>query len=114
MSGPQPDAAEVLATDVDPADGSLLLDVRESYEWLAGHVAGAVHVPLGQLTPDHPVLEPGRAIVCICRSGARSGRATRALNAWGFDAVNLVGGMQAWAAVGRPVVDDDGNPGAVV
>ena len=56
----------------------------------------------------------GPKIVCVCRSGARSAKATELLRSWGLDAVNLEGGMQAWAAEGRPVERDDGSPGTVI
>jgi rhodanese-related sulfurtransferase len=105
--------------EVDPleadrlvAGGALLLDVREPDEWAAGHAPAAVHVPLRTLPANRP--EPGRAIVAVCRSGARSARAAEALRQWGYDAVNLAGGMQAWATAGLPVVTDDpGRPGIV-
>lgn len=93
-------------------DGAILLDVREPEEWDAGHAPGAVHIPLGQLPHRRP--EPGRPIVVVCRSGTRSAQATGALLAWGYDAVNLAGGMQAWAAAGLPVEDVAGRPGCVV
>lgn len=104
--------------EVDPSgaqelarDGALLLDVREDDEWTAGHAPDAVHLRLGLLAQQRP--ERGRRIVAVCRSGARSGRATEALRQWGYDAVNLAGGMQAWAAAGLPVVTDDGGDGTV-
>ena len=59
-------------------------------------------------------LPMNRRIVCVCRSGSRSARAAEALISWGFDAVNMTGGMQAWASSGFPVVRDDGSPGAVI
>ena len=49
----------------------------------------------------------------ICRSGGRSALATEWLSTAGFDATNLVGGMQAWAHAGRAVETDDGGPGRV-
>ncbi len=55
-----------------------------------------------------------RRIVCVCRSGARSAKATEQLVQWGFDAANMVGGMKAWAAQGLPVVRDDDTPGQVI
>jgi rhodanese-related sulfurtransferase len=93
--------------------GALLLDVREADEWAAGHAPGARAVPLGQVQARVDELPKDRRIVAICRSGGRSASATEALNAWGFDAVNLTGGMRAWAAAGFPVETDDGGPGAV-
>jgi rhodanese-related sulfurtransferase len=91
----------------------VLLDVREADEWNAGHAPDAVFRPLGELESVRFELPMNRKIVCVCRSGGRSARATEALRSWGFDAVNLEGGMQAWAAAGRPVVTDDGSPGRV-
>ena len=53
-------------------------------------------------------------IVCICRSGARSGRATAALAGAGYRIENLEGGMQAWESDGHDLVDASGNPGIVI
>jgi hydroxyacylglutathione hydrolase len=93
--------------------GALLLDVREPDEWQAGHAPVAKFVPLRQLSDRTGELPRDRRIVAICRSGARSGRATDFLNGQGFDVVNLAGGMKAWAAEGFSVETDDGSPGAV-
>ena len=93
--------------------GAVLLDVREPGEWIAGHAPEAVHVPLGALQHQARELPLDGRIVVVCRSGARSAAAARWLNASGFDAVNLAGGMEAWAAAGLPVVDDRGEPGWV-
>jgi rhodanese-related sulfurtransferase len=94
--------------------GALLLDVREDDEWQAGHAPGARHVPLGQLQAEQASLPTDRPIVAICRSGGRSEQATIALLAAGYDAVNMAGGMRAWAAAGQPVVTDDGTSGEVI
>lgn len=93
--------------------GALLLDVREDGEWQAGHAPDAVHLPMGQLPARADELPNDRRIVAVCRSGGRSAAVTKALVNAGFDAVNLVGGMQAWQASGQPVVTDDGSPGTV-
>jgi rhodanese-related sulfurtransferase len=94
-------------------EGSLLLDVREPDEWTAGHAPEATWIPLGDLAARQYELPDGQAIVVVCRSGGRSARATAALLAAGYDATNLAGGMQAWAAEGLPVVTDEGGPGTV-
>jgi rhodanese-related sulfurtransferase len=96
----------------DRPAGTVLLDVREDDEWEAGHAPGATHIALGKLRPD--ALAAGAKVLCICRSGGRSGRATDALRAAGIDATNVAGGMNAWTAAGLPVVRDDGRPGAVI
>ncbi|MBB2497929.1 rhodanese-like domain-containing protein [Amycolatopsis echigonensis] len=95
-----------------PADVALL-DVREDDEWAAGHAPAAVHIPLGELPArvgelaEFPEDNP---VYVICRSGGRSARATAWLNASGWDAVNVAGGMGAWAREGRRMVSD--NPDA--
>jgi rhodanese-related sulfurtransferase len=96
------------------AAGALLLDVREDGEWAAGHVVGAVHVPLGQLAERVDDLPEDRQMVVVCRSGVRSAHAAVFLLASGFDAVNLTGGMRAWARAGLPFEASDGAPGIVV
>ena len=102
---------------VDAEDSSVenvLLDVREADEWEAGHAARAQWIPLGELESARFRLPMNRRIVCVCRSGVRSARATESLIAWGFTAANMEGGMKAWAASGLPVVRDDGTPGEVI
>jgi rhodanese-related sulfurtransferase len=96
------------------AAGALLLVVREPEEWEAGRAPGARWVRLGELAGRVEELPRDQRIVAVCRSGARSGRATEFLGAQGFDVVNLAGGMKAWAAAGHPVVAEDGGPGAIV
>lgn len=93
--------------------GALLLDVRNDDEWEAGHAPAALHLPLGELSARHTELPTDRRIVVICRSGGRSAKATEALVGAGYGAVNLAGGMQAWAALGLPCVTDGGDPGTV-
>jgi rhodanese-related sulfurtransferase len=102
----------------DLKDGDFLLDVREDDEWQAGHAADALHVPMsefvarfGEVTEAAPQDAP---VHVICRSGGRSAQVTMYLAQQGVDAVNVDGGMQAWQATGRPVVDDRGAPGQVL
>lgn len=86
-----------------------LLDVREPYEWAAGHIDGATHVPMQQLSASQDELAQDRTIVCVCRSGSRSGAVAEALRRAGYDAVNMLGGMQGWAADGLPMTAEDGG-----
>ncbi|MBL1104386.1 rhodanese-like domain-containing protein [Streptomyces sp. 5-8] len=93
---------------------AVLLDVREQVEWRAGHAPGAVHAPLSRLTAGAalPGAARARPLVVICRSGHRSRQAAALLAARGADAVDVTGGMRAWAAAGHPVVDERGNNGS--
>ncbi|MEU7473070.1 rhodanese-like domain-containing protein [Streptomyces sp. NPDC044984] len=92
---------------------AVLLDVREKPEGTAGHAPGAVHVPLTGLLAGGalPTEARGRRLVVICRSGHRSRQAAELLAGRGAQAVDVEGGMNAWAAAGHPVVDERGNSG---
>jgi rhodanese-related sulfurtransferase len=103
-----------LSADDAARDGAVLLDVREPVEFETGHAPNARLIPLGDLPARAGELDPAHAIVCVCRSGHRSAHAADALTAAGFDAVNLAGGMLAWAAEGLPVVTEQGGAGAVL
>jgi rhodanese-related sulfurtransferase len=95
-------------------EGAVLVDVREQEEWDAGHAPGARHLPMSTISGRADEIPTDRLIVCVCRSGGRSGAVTEALVNGGWKAANLAGGMQAWEAAGLPVVADDGRPGQVV
>jgi rhodanese-related sulfurtransferase len=92
-----------------PADATLL-DVREQDEWDAGHAPEALHIPMGELSERLDDLPADNLVYVICRSGGRSARVTAFLNANGWDARNVDGGMQSWESAGRPVVSDSGDP----
>jgi rhodanese-related sulfurtransferase len=83
--------------------GGVLLDVREHDEWLAVRAPGVLHIPMRQLSTSTDRLPAGQTIVCICHIGARSAVVADALVGAGYDAVNVVGGMEAWQAAGLPV-----------
>ena len=110
MDDPQDVGPEAAARML--AEGVMLLDVREPYEWAAGHVEGAVHVPLADLTLEH--VPAGTRVVVVCRVGSRSASVATALRRNGYDAVNLAGGMYAWAGADLPFVDATGAPGEIV
>lgn len=108
------------ADEVDPvvarelvAQGALLVDVREDWEWAAGRVPGALHVPLDELASRAGELPRDRTVVVVCRSGNRSAHATAMLRDGDVDAVNLDGGLRAWSAVGLPLVTDGQKAGRV-
>ncbi|MGQ0842148.1 rhodanese-like domain-containing protein [Actinokineospora sp.] len=98
----------------DLSADAVLLDVREQDEWDAGHAPSAVHLPMGELAARLDDVPAGAALNVICRSGGRSARVTEYLNANGRDAVNVDGGMQSWAAAGRPVVSASGADPQVI
>lgn len=101
----------VAAGSVPP--DAFLLDVREPFEWAAGHAPHAVHIPLGELQSRVREVPAGKDVYVVCRSGGRSAQATAYLNAEGWTAANVDGGMQDWATAGRPVVSETDDPPAI-
>jgi rhodanese-related sulfurtransferase len=91
----------------------VVLDVRDPYEWQAGHIDGAVHVPLSALAGTVGAIDRGRPVAVVCRSGNRSRAAVRFLKANGVDAHDVSGGMVAWSMHQLPIVTDRGRPGTV-
>ena len=82
--------------------GTPLIDVREEYEYAAGHVPGSVNLPMSTLGDRLDEL-PDEAFDVICQVGGRSARVVEALEARGYDATNVEGGMGEWIAAGYPV-----------
>lgn len=78
-------------------DGAVIVDVRELHEWDAGHIDGALHIPLGSLPARADELPRDRDVVVYCFMGGRGSRAAELLRRAGFGrARNLTGGYQAW------------------
>lgn len=84
------------------ARGAGVVDVREPWEFEAGHVPGAVNIPMGELVARKS--EVSDPVVLVCQTGARSGRVAAYLMANGHGAAaNLVGGTQRWIREGNEV-----------
>ena len=94
-------------------DGTSVLDVREHVEWEHGHIDGALHVPMTELTRRLDEVPDGRTVV-VCRVGARSAQVVAYLTQLGHDVVNLDGGMIEWADAGRAMVSENGHAPHVV
>lgn len=90
-------------------EGAAVLDVREDYEWEAGHIEGALHIPVDQVPVRLEELDPDQDLHVICRTGGRSFRVTEWLVANGYSAVNVRGGMDAWVEASRPMVSENGT-----
>lgn len=75
---------------------TILVDVREQDEFTAGHIPGAVNVPLSGL--DKAELPWGKAvpIYVYCLAGTRSSRAVQYLQSQGYTNVTNIGGINAW------------------
>ncbi|HET7459276.1 MAG TPA: rhodanese-like domain-containing protein [Gemmatimonadaceae bacterium] len=102
-----------LAASLDGGRPPLVLDVRGTDEWNAGHVPGAVHIPLSQLPSRAGELPRDRRIAVHCQGGSRSAIAASVLEARGLtDVTNVRGGFAEWKNAGMPVEAGD-TPAAV-
>ncbi len=87
----------VPAADVDATSGATIIDVRSETEWNEGHIPGARHLPLTQLTARTDELREAQPIIVHCQGGARSSIAASVLRASGIhDVTQADGGFAAW------------------
>ena len=108
---PVPELAPTEARRGVAAGELAIVDVREAAEWDAGRAPEAVHVPLTELDErwdDVAAAAGGLPVAFVCRVGQRSALATLLARRRGIEAVNVAGGMAAWAAAGLPLEPDDG------
>ncbi|RXI96353.1 rhodanese-like domain-containing protein [Anaerobacillus alkaliphilus] len=73
-----------------------IIDVREAVEVAAGKIPGSLNIPLGLLEFRIQELDKTKEYIIVCRSGARSGIATKYLESHGYKVFNMVGGMIEW------------------
>ena len=73
-----------------------IIDVREVDEVRAGKIPGAINIPLGLVEFRMHELDKSKEYIMVCRSGGRSGRAAQFLESYGFNIINMAGGMLAW------------------
>jgi rhodanese-related sulfurtransferase len=78
--------------------GVFLLDVRSEKEWHQGHIKGAHHIPLHELTRRSSELDKhkNREIICYCQTGNRSITAALRLKRFGFSTASMKGGIAEW------------------
>ena len=82
-----------------------VIDVRNRTEFEAGHLPGALHIPVGHLEARLAEIPRDKPIIVQCQSGARSAIATSVLQRLGVTtATDLAGGFTAWEQSGFPVV----------
>jgi rhodanese-related sulfurtransferase len=91
------------AADLLAARSVVVVDVRQHAEWKTGHILGAIHIPLTQLSSRLHQLPRDKTIITVCRSGHRSALAARTLTGASHDVRNLRGGMNASARAGLPL-----------
>ena len=90
---------EVLPDELSP--DMVVVDIREPYEWDAGHLPASIHVPLDQVAEWIVASPPTGPVVFVCLGGLRAAMVTRACVAIGLDARYLTGGLRRWVAEGH-------------
>ena len=90
----------------DAEEPHVLLDVRETAELQIAQIAGAIHIPMGEITMRaNQELDPEAHIVVMCHHGVRSMSVTNYLRQQGFErAQSLAGGIDRWAREIDPTV----------
>lgn len=90
------------------SDRGLVIDVRDSKEFQAGHITDAINIPLAKLDSRMTELEKHRekTLVLVDKLGQHAASAGRKLRASGFDVRRLQGGMGEWRSQSLPVVTD--------
>ncbi|MGH8150681.1 MAG: rhodanese-like domain-containing protein [Steroidobacteraceae bacterium] len=86
--------------------GALVLDIRPTEQYAAGHIGGARQMPTDQLSKAGDTLKKhkGKPVIVYCDSGSLASAAVRQLTAQGFSkAFSLRGGVTAWRAENLPL-----------
>ncbi|PKM57052.1 MAG: sulfurtransferase [Firmicutes bacterium HGW-Firmicutes-3] len=73
-----------------------IIDVREQYEFAAGHIETAKLIPLSTIPSRINEIDKNKKVIVVCASGARSTSASKYLGKEGYDTYNMVGGMMGW------------------
>ena len=106
------DSAEGQSIIAADPDGTMVIDVRRDDEWVTGHVAGAIHIPVDEILSRIEELPKGKTLLFICAAGIRSGLACEMAAATGLDPdslVNIEDGTPPWIEKGYPTSYGD-NP----
>ncbi|NOQ14748.1 MAG: rhodanese-like domain-containing protein [Methyloprofundus sp.] len=85
----------------------VIVDVRETGEFKKGHIADAIHIPVGSIESQVKKIDLYKQddVIVVCHTGMRSATACTSLKKLGFENVFLMtGGMQSWEENKLPVV----------
>mgnify|MGYP001819259059 FL=1 len=97
------------AINVINAEQGVFVDMRDTADFRAGHIADAMHIPSSKLMANTGLLENYRdkPIVLVCKMGQSAGAIGKKLNADGYANVNIMrGGMMEWNSLQLPVVSN--------
>jgi rhodanese-related sulfurtransferase len=101
--------SELPPEQVATLPGAQVIDVREGYEYEAGHIPGSRNIEVTELTAAAESLDREKPVVFYCRSGDRSSMPAEAYRASGWDAHSIEGGLTAWVESGQPIEPEGGT-----
>ena len=84
-----------------------LVDVREQFEYDAGHVPGSLHLPMNEVVARAGEIDKDKPVAFICLMGARSQMVADHFRAQGYDSYNVTGGFAQWFHEELPTEPDD-------
>ncbi len=85
----------------------LLIDVREPADYEAGHIEGAINIPIRSLADNLDKIPADQPVIVYCASGLRAGMSTAALAILGYDNVRAFpGSWKAWSEAGEPAATE--------
>jgi rhodanese-related sulfurtransferase len=99
-------AGKTVVAKQNAGENLFVLDVREPDEFKAGHIEGAVNVPIRTLAKNVAMLPQDKAtpITVVCKSGIRAAYGTMTLKLLGYTNVkDITGGMLAWEKDSLPI-----------
>ncbi len=95
---------QVTPTDCVAASDCQLIDVRSPSEFAAGHIPGAINIPMDELETRLGDIRKDRPAILICQSGKRAEMSARLLQDRGYDLRLLNGGVSEWERCGQSVI----------
>lgn len=94
---------DIAAFAAAQADGATVVDVREEFEYVSGHVPHARWIPMGHVPNRLAEIPRNEPVYVICATGNRSLTVTDYLRRNGVDAYSVAGGTSGWQRAGHPV-----------
>lgn len=94
----------VQRVEYEQGRGAAVLDVRLDFEYAHGHIRGAVNIPASQVMDRLDEVPRGHPVLVVCNHGNRSSVVADQLEALGYDAYLVDGGLSEWRSSGRPLV----------
>ena len=88
------------------SEDAVFVDIRDSKDFNAGHIANAVNIPFSALASRMNELDKykDKPLILVCKSGQTVNMAGKTLREKGFNAVRMSGGMMEWSNQNLPVV----------